>query len=102
MPEGATQCGREGCMCMRPLDRVDGQCGRHTPADRIGVLLDVDAKTVTVFKNRELLGSEPLPSKSRKTAAFCWAIHLNTYPAMCFAAARVDAAPMPALGSAGK
>ncbi len=86
---------------MRPIDDPHwaprGGTGRHTPADRIGVLLDVDVKTVTVFKNKKLLGSEPLSDES---AAFCWAIHLITYPASPFAAARVDAAPMPALASA--
>ena len=54
---------------------------------RIGLLLDLDAATMTVFKNDELLGV----MATGLTGEYCWAVSTyNTGDSM-----RIESAPIP-------
>jgi hypothetical protein len=70
-----------------PHDWEDRQ-GAKQDGDRIGMLLDLDQGTMTIYKNDKWLGV----MATGPSGEYCWAV------AMCILgeSARIDSAPLPA------
>jgi hypothetical protein len=78
---------REGSCC--PGYRVwEGMLGAHAEGDRIGLLLDLDQGSMTVYKNDKRLGV----MATGLSGEYCWAVSLYEEDD----SARIDAAAAPA------
>eukprot|EP01046_Picozoa_sp_COSAG06_P007161 COSAG06_NODE_346_length_17038_cov_10.233721_4_plen_460_part_00 len=65
-----------------------GQQGATEAGDRIGLLLDLDAGSMSVYKNDARLG---VMQASGLSGEYCWAVALS----ICNHSVRIDSAPLP-------
>ena len=76
-----------------PGYRWEGMQGARQPGDHIGMLLDLDQGSMSVWKNGERLG---VMRAEGLTGPLCWAVAVRSLGN----SARIESAPIPAAGEA--